>query len=489
MDMIFRDYQLEAQENWLQAGRRGVIQGLPGVGKTEAAINIIMEEFNSGSSKKVAVILPRPLGQQWKERFDRFTGLKYRVGFEDEVKALGASGSQIQIWTAFRALEHLDKDSIDLAIFDECHFFHSEVRGRLLNYRWPAIVGLSATPTRDCQTRIGPIVINIDEARAGQFLSPYEIYFVQVDKTRKEVYDYKQLSRKIGNALKDDDDPDDKKVNAKLQAAILERRDMVYRMENRVPYALAALRRNSFRKGLIFAQRVEQLEAIQELIGPEMGIYASGYDDYSTVKKFKQDKIQFLGSCKMLDHGFDDPGIDLIIVVSTTLSISDFIQKWGRGIRAKGNKITRMYWLVGKGTTDENLMLGSPFSFKVVNFYGDPVVWAPSEVDPEQVILKDRYYSGTKYSTCGQDIFRKIGRKRTYFEQNPVWRKLVRVEEWTHGSFVVDENEIVIIKGKDQKFYEVGPLPEPLVPKVQERRRVSLTKLPSSWNQLFGDDE
>lgn len=98
------------------------------------------------------------------------------------------------------------------------------------------------------------------------------------------------------------------------------------------------------KKWLIFAIDIDHAEHIAELL-LQSGISAMvlhskmEFDRDKTIKESKLGKYQAVVNVNMLTTGYDDPSIDLVVLLRPTLSASLHVQMIGRGLRiAEGKK-------------------------------------------------------------------------------------------------------------------------------------------------------
>lgn len=91
------------------------------------------------------------------------------------------------------------------------------------------------------------------------------------------------------------------------------------------------------KKVLIFCAGVEHSETVHQLIkdsGNACGIvHSKNIDSGLAVNEFKASKIKYLTNVNILTTGFNDPGIDCIVILRETKSVSLFVQMLGRGMR------------------------------------------------------------------------------------------------------------------------------------------------------------
>lgn len=117
-------------------------------------------------------------------------------------------------------------------------------------------------------------------------------------------------------------------------------------------------------KIIIFTERIETTELIgSKLINRAkggVGLYHSGMGESgrtSALRRFEDGEIHVLVSCKALDEGFNVPEADVGIIVSSTNSDRQRIQRLGRILRKKGGGESRLYYLHIEDSTEEMTLL------------------------------------------------------------------------------------------------------------------------------------
>jgi superfamily II DNA or RNA helicase len=116
---------------------------------------------------------------------------------------------------------------------------------------------------------------------------------------------------------------------------------------------------------IIFGERIETADEIYEklldYLPNEVGIYHSGVHKSVgelALKRFEDGEIRILVSCKTLDEGLSITSADVGIIVSSTNSTRQRIQRLGRILRKKeSGRLAYFYYLYIHGTTEESDIL------------------------------------------------------------------------------------------------------------------------------------
>jgi superfamily II DNA or RNA helicase len=141
-----------------------------------------------------------------------------------------------------------------------------------------------------------------------------------------------------------------------------QRKNIVYHANSRVRcvYDLVRLIRKDA-KIIIFGERIETADEIyrglNDIFPNESGIYHSGKHKNvgeSALKRFEDGEIRILISCRTLDEGLSVTSADVAVIVSSTSSARQRIQRLGRILRKKDNgRRAYFYYLYIDGTTEE----------------------------------------------------------------------------------------------------------------------------------------
>ena len=189
-----RNYQQEALDHWIQAGKRGVVTLPTGAGKTMLAMLCI-----SKTSRPTLVHVPTiDLMQQWHGLLEQFFGV--RVG---RVGGGYKEWEQLTVSTYDSALLQVEYygNQYGLLIFDECHHLPGDqFQYAALASIAPFRLGLTATPERSDgkETLLyeicGPLVyqVHIDELE-GRTLAPYRVQTIEIELTTAELEEYQKL--------------------------------------------------------------------------------------------------------------------------------------------------------------------------------------------------------------------------------------------------------------------------------------------------------
>ena len=297
-----------------------------------------------------------------------------------------------------------------LLIADECHHYSSPENSCIFNFI-PHIsakdhashyyaLGLSATPEtptfdEKLVPALGPEIFKYGfvDALNANIISSFAIFNLKLKFNPDEEQEYEDLSDKLVKtldvllrycpflrglsrshffaSLEQLAQNLKKPYIASLASLVLnlsiKRKDLVHRAESRlscVKNLLTQLPTSS--KILIFSERIEvadtMYEKIQLLFPGQVGRYHSKMDEWrrkEILRQYHDGQIRILVSCRALDEGLNVPATDIGIIVSSTSSNRQRIQRLGRILRHTGNKhMARLYYLfIGSSNEEQDLLV------------------------------------------------------------------------------------------------------------------------------------
>jgi len=442
MSQELYDWQLEAVAKFQ---RRGIIKTVPGAGKTLAGVKIAEK-----CTGRVLTIVPtKEIQKIWK-------------------KAL----PDAEVLTIHSAIKK--NHNTGLLILDECHRYMSPRFREIFNLvKYEYILGLSATPTFDCMSLIGDIIVDVPFERAN--VADFEVTFHGIEMNAAERMRYRQLTNVVKSAMMKHKDFDDRHTEQELSFAIVQRRDFVYQLQNRVPYAVKLVKVFYPKKMIVFCERIAQAEEIGAHLTLD-GIRSVQFHSQSAstnIDKYVSGEVKVIVCVGMLNEGFDDKDTEIAIFASTTLSESKHIQRIGRTLRKKRDKVAQVHILLGKETTDMKLLkYRHSYKFNLIKIADDELV----DADSDQ--LKSKYYDGRRFSFGHGGIWEIVQGQRRYYKPNPILAKLKKAKP-KGGVFTVNDRTVMTRNGPH--ITVVGLLNEPLRPVTEEERQENARKV---WKQL-----
>jgi superfamily II DNA or RNA helicase len=422
-------------------------------------------------SLKIKIIVPKTfLMYQWQNALkDELDIPPEEIGFFSGAYKTPVS-RQFIIYVINSARYSLTKHIIDdigntsgvLLIADECHHYGTEENSNIFNFLslvpkdFPVYtLGLSATPFgKNYGTVLTPSLgdeiyrFTFYHALREKILPSFAIFNICVNFEPWEEIEYDDFSEKLGIALfqlrkkygklhmQNSSDfftvvqriaqtSPDREVRDLAQAVLflsIRRKEVVYLAESRIACVIDLVKRISkSSKIIIFGERIKTAVEIYDnlrLMWPnQVGIYHSKLPALirkQTLRQFENMEIRILISCKTLDEGLNISETDVGIVVSSTSSKRQRIQRLGRILRKKQRDcIARFYYIFVGDTTEEEAMLSEMSDSRmnglvqVIDILYDKQLGSFHNHYYENITEKVFYDLSLKYNNVIMDEFRK----------------------------------------------------------------------------------
>ena len=258
-----------------------------------------------------------------------------------------------------------------MLIADECHRYGSPVNKSVLElpYRWT--LGLSATPEREFDTgfeehllpRLGDVIFdyNYDSARRDGVISPFALWNFRIPLLAKEREAYDHLTKRIGAlyktivvesrknnrpvpSIKDVIVTGDHRLASPIRSLLLRRRSVSINANFRLPSAARIAMDFRTHQILMFHERISAAESLHKLLlktGLRSTIYHSKVSPVQrslNLLMFRRGAAGVLVTCRALDEGLDVPEAEVGVVVASTRSTRQRIQRMGRVLRKASGK-------------------------------------------------------------------------------------------------------------------------------------------------------
>lgn len=384
------DYQIEARDNWIENGRKGIFAMATGTGKTYTALGCLKDTLSS--EEKLITIISVPyqhLVQQWKRSLEKFgimkvidkliiadgTNPKKYQQIEEILLDIDLDYLNHAVIIAvhktfanpkFINLFNQDIDAKFFLIGDEMHGLGSTTRRRGLLEKYDYRLGLSATPERffdDYGTEflfdyfgkevygfsLEKAINEINPMTDMTYLTPYNYHLSPVELTYDELKKYDELSWVIA-IESSKENPNQKTIEKKL----IERANLIKNAKNKYDVLREILSSMKDKSNLLIFCSEKQLDKVLDIAGNEfdMDITTFTSADKSNPIKSKGNKSERdiiledftngdydgLVSMHCLDEGVDIPSASKAILMCNSTNPREFIQRVGRVIRRSKNK-------------------------------------------------------------------------------------------------------------------------------------------------------
>jgi superfamily II DNA or RNA helicase len=363
-----RKHQAKGLKEWAKAGHCGILEHATGSGKTITALTAI-DEHRAAGGKTIILVPGEPLLNQWISEIKSRLGIAadgLGGGQKDGLKALDemridddSPGVIVAILKSFSkptatdrlrlALKHSEGEV--LLVVDECHRLGAPSYRPILNLAPHHRLGLSATPEREGDADgtaallgfLGPVVdtYSLQDALDDGHLSPYEYAIHPVELLASEQADYDDLRKKIrvayGKWGRRGDPPE------YLEGLVHAARRLIRSASRKIDVA-AEILRGHFTEGqhwLVYCESEAMMSSVAQLVkssGIRPYTYWSGMNGFQR----KQALAHFTAhggvmlAIRCLDEGVDIPAVSHGIVLSSSKTKREFIQRRGRLLRKSG---------------------------------------------------------------------------------------------------------------------------------------------------------
>lgn len=234
--------------------------------------------------------------------------------------------ASVQTLTAGRRMEKFDPSRFSLLIFDECHHIKASTWMRVFNHFTKnenlKVLGVTATPKRTDNSALGEAFdtvaydYSLAKAIPDGWCVPLEMMVVEVDDLN-----YDEVRTTAGD------------LNAKDLAKLMEQEYALHAI------ATPTLELAAARRTLVFAASVEGGRRLTEILNRDKprARFVSGktpkLERKEIIESFAAGEYDVLVNVGVLTEGFDDPGIEAIVLARPTKSQSLWMQMIGRGTR------------------------------------------------------------------------------------------------------------------------------------------------------------
>lgn len=350
-----RDWQKDALQSWMEAGKRGIAKVTTGGGKTVFAELCMAELLRAEAASRFIILVPTlSLLDQWS------LSLEDEFQVEPSEIALWSGGKKpkearpfnVAVINSARTLigKMSEGDCPTMLIVDEVHRAASAKNAKALEGSFVATLGLSATPERQfdelfeevLKPRIGPVIFeyNIIAAAKDGILSRFETVNVEFELLPDEASAYSELSARIARRRATTPGDDDEVLEA-----LLRKRARVSAMATmRTPLSVRLCERHKGARTLIFHEDIGAARVIYRTLiarNHAATMYHSriaGPRRRENLRMFRKGIFDVLVCCRALDEGLNVPEVQVAIIASSTSSTRQRIQRLGRVLRPHKSK-------------------------------------------------------------------------------------------------------------------------------------------------------
>ena len=349
--MKLRDYQERAVDGTFAAwdeGRSALVVLPTGCGKTIVFASVIQRLLADGGKKARVLVLAHreELIAQAKDKIAMVVP-SARIGIEmAELKANDFFGqppevvvSSVQTQNSGKPprMEKFAPKDFAAVIVDEAHHAIAKTYRRVIDWFLkgnPAckLLGVTATPDRKDEAALGSVFervacdYGIADAISDGWLVPIRQQLVSV-----ESLDYSGI-RTCGGDL-----------NQKDLAEVMEQEENLQRI------AAPTLEIVGNRRAIVFAASVKQAERLAEILNRGSGKLADWISGETPkdvrrdkLERFKRGELRYMVNVGVLTEGFDDAGVDVVVMARPTKSRALYAQMAGRATRPAAEVAARL---------------------------------------------------------------------------------------------------------------------------------------------------
>ncbi len=415
-NIVVRNYQNEAIQNWRNNGYRGIYDMATGTGKTITAILSIQNlVIHCNGRLGVVILCPyKHLVDQWIEALSVF-GIDPVIGYSGskygdfsrllEIKVKFYNKGKEDFFVLLTTNESFKRYDIQyilgmvkgklLLVSDEAHTMGTEGRLNYLADYYDYRLALSATFERKWDDKgtdelykfFGKIVFKytLEMAIEMGVLTPYEYHPIICNLDEDEYREYIRLSRELQQSILFDGDIIDLSNRSKM--LLIQRARVVAGSRDKIRKLKKILPEYKKESGMlvycgatnVFGTEERQLDVVTHLLINQIGILANKFtceesmDERKTLlEKLSSGKIQALTAIKCLDEGVNVPSIKTAFILASANNSREYIQRRGRVLRkAPGKDKAVIYDFIAlpytnKSKVNEILISGTKYDLSLV---------------------------------------------------------------------------------------------------------------------------
>ncbi|WP_315773555.1 DEAD/DEAH box helicase [Rhodococcoides kroppenstedtii] len=389
-----RAWQKEAFEAWRAAGCRGIVEAVTGTGKTRVGVAAMLAARSM--NQQVLVVVPTiDLLEQW------FTEVKKLLpsvsvgrrgnGHKDDFRHSSILISTIQS-AIMRGAPQPRPGA--LLVADEVHRYGTDGFARIFSGRFDHRLGLTATLERQDEgvdTYIRPYfettIAGCDFARGRRdnVLAPVRVMTVAVEFTpdeRRKFDEHDAVARDVrqhliaqygctaapfGAFMKDvavlseQRDLPEGRLAGRYMSAFSKRRSLLADCAGKLSaLAVLAPALAESDRSIVFSETKASAEAGSAVLrerGVKSSAYSSGLDRLArtrVLQQFRAGALTNLVAPRVLDEGIDVPAVDVGVIIASSSSRRQMIQRMGRVLRPKpGDRAAAFVILYVPGTMED----------------------------------------------------------------------------------------------------------------------------------------
>lgn len=374
-----RRWQLEALLGWEEAGYSGVVEAITGTGKTQVGIAAIHEVLAQGGNA-VVIVPTQVLLQQWAEKIKNdLPRAKVGTHFGERHDSFETCNVIVSVVNTLRE-RPLNPGGLGLLIADEAHRYGSASNALALSPNFQRRLALSGSFERQ-DDGVDDVLVpyfgqtvkdySYEDALADRVVSPFHLGLVGVEFSTDERHAFQEATSRLGEATRDLQEfyeyperwqdffgnvnqtlkaakrnaswGDEAQLCIKYMDAFSERRGIL--AEAREKYKFVSQLGRAFGQlngTLVFGETKDSAEHLAALLSADTVARAlssshSSRERQQVLRDFGNGNIKVICTPRILDEGVDVPEAELAVVIATSQTKRQLIQRMGRVIRLKAD--------------------------------------------------------------------------------------------------------------------------------------------------------
>lgn len=401
-----RKWQEEALNAWIDNNCRGMVEAVTGAGKTRFALAAVAYHLNKFPKGKAVVIVPSiELQQQWNREIRRsFSGVRIGLMGGGHSETLRSCTFLIAVTNSAGVKElGLSENEPGLLIADECHTLATTVFQRGLEDQFVARLGISATIERSdgaeeliLEPYFGPVIYSLGYRQALDFgfIAHMRVATIGVELEPEIRSEYDGFTEAIGiawsslvnthgipaepysnfmkavSALSSGGTMSEGIAANNYLGAVRKRRKLVCEANGKldVLQLLADSIQNS-NGTLVFSETIDGSNlVVAKLRKLGVGVVQVHskmklLERSAAFTSFERGEVKAISAVKVIDQGIDVPEADLAIILATSRTRRQMIQRMGRVLRLKDDGRLARFALIYVRDTGEDPNQGAHSEF------------------------------------------------------------------------------------------------------------------------------
>jgi len=353
-----RGWQSKALDSWISNGHRGIAKIVTGGGKTFFSFMCMQEMIKKFPNLKYTIFVPTVAlrDQCTLDLIDDLSVDRSEI-YVHGIDRTFRSNHKIVLMVINSARTHLDNILLEgewMVIVDECHRAASEKNRTAIDRAWFATLGLSATPERQYDEwfeeylipNLGGIIANYDyvAARKDGVITDFELRNYLVPMTEDEKSEMDKLTKSIARGFQKMHKDGLSEPPPPLLNLLMKRARHSQSLTYRIPIAVRVCKEFLGKKMIIFHESIRSANLINALMDEEgfrSTIYHSELtpeEKFNNLQDFRKGIKDVLVTCRALDEGLNVKDAEIGVIVASTKSTRQRIQRLGRVLRTSEDK-------------------------------------------------------------------------------------------------------------------------------------------------------